>query len=129
LRSVRDRAQRQVILVTDGYIGNEQQIVDLCHERLPKGCRLHVVGVGSAVNRTLATSLARAGRGAEILVGLDEDAERAAKRLVDRTAQPVLTDVTIEGDAIVQLAPEHVPDVFAGAPIRAAFAFKPEGGE
>jgi Ca-activated chloride channel homolog len=129
LRSVRDGAQRQVVLVTDGYIGNEQQIVDLCHERLPKGCRLHVVGVGSAVNRTLAMSLARAGRGAEILVGLDEDAERAAKRLLDRTAAPVLTDVTITGDAIAQLAPEHVPDVFAGAPIRAALSFDPNGGE
>lgn len=129
LRSVRDGAQRQVILVTDGYIGNEEQIVELCHERLPKGCRLHVVGVGSAVNRTLAMSLARAGRGAEILVGLDEDAERAAKRLVDRTALPVLTDVTISGDAVIELAPLHVPDVFTGAPIRAAMSFRPEGGE
>lgn len=129
LRSARAGTQRQVILVTDGYIGNEQQIVDLCHDRLPTGCRLHVVGVGSAVNRTLAMSLARAGRGAEILVGIDEDAERAAKRLLDRTALPVLTDVTITGDALVELAPEHVPDVFAGAPIRAAMSFRPEGGE
>lgn len=129
LRSVRAGAQRQVVLLTDGYVGNEEHIVELCHERLPKGCRLHVVGVGSAVNRTLAMSLARAGRGAEILVGLDEDAERAAKRLLDRTAAPVLTDVTITGDAIVQLAPEHVPDVFAGAPIRAAMSFDPRGGE
>lgn len=129
LQSARAGTQRQVILVTDGYIGNEQQIVDLCHDRLPTGCRMHVVGVGSAVNRTLAMSLARAGRGAEILVGLDEDAERAAKRLIDRTALPVLTDVTIAGDAVAEIAPQHLPDVFAGAPIRAALSFDPRGGE
>ncbi len=129
LRSIRSGAQRQVVLVTDGYIGNEAHIVELCHERLPQDCRFHVAGVGAAVNRTLAASLARAGRGAEILVGLDEDVERAAKRLLDRTAAPVLTEVTISGDAIVQLAPEHVPDVFAGAPVVAAMSLRPEGGE
>jgi Ca-activated chloride channel family protein len=129
LRALRPGAQRQVLLVTDGYVGGEQQIVELLHERLPADCRMHVLGVGSAVNRSLATSLARAGRGAEVLVGLGEDAERAAKRLLDRTALPVLTDVTVTGAAVVEVAPEHVPDVFAGAPIVAALKLAPSGGE
>lgn len=129
LRALRPGAQRQVVLVTDGYIGGEQRIVELCHERLPEGCRLHVVGVGSAANRTLSESLARAGRGAEILVGPGEDAERAAKRLLERTVRPILTDVTISGDALIEHAPEHVPDVFAGAPLRAVLKLDPAGGE
>ncbi len=129
LRALRPGAQRQVVLVTDGYIGGEQQIVELLHERLPADCRLHVVGVGSAVNRSLATSLSRAGRGAEVLLGLDEDAERAARRLLDRTARPVLTNVSIEGDAVVELAPMHVPDVFAGCPVVAAAKLAAGGGE
>lgn len=129
LSTLRGDGQRQVVLVTDGYIGGEQQIVDLCHERLPVGCRLHVVGVGSAINRSLAMSLARAGRGAEILVGLDEDAERASKRLLDRTAAPILTDVVIEGSAVVDVAPEHVPDVFEGAPLVCALSLSPDGGD
>jgi len=129
LEALRPNAQRQVVLVTDGYIGGEHRIVELLHERLPKGCRLHVVGVGAAVNRSLATSLSRAGRGAEILVGLDEDAERGAKRLLDRTARPVLTDVVIQGDAVIEVAPEHVPDVFAGAPVVAAVKLSAAGGE
>src|SRR5690606_10990754 len=70
LRALRPGAQRQVVLVTDGYIGGEQQLVTLLHESLPASCRLHVIGVGAAVNRSLSSSLARAGRGAEILVGL-----------------------------------------------------------
>ncbi len=116
LQGLRPGAQRQVVLVTDGYVGGEEQIVTLLHESLPESCRMHVVGVGSGVNRTLAVSLSRAGRGAEVLVGLDEDAEKSAKSLVDKTRAPVLTDLVIAGDALVEHSPEHVPDVFCGVP-------------
>jgi Ca-activated chloride channel family protein len=129
LRGIRPGAQRQVVLVTDGYVGGEEQIVTLLHESLPESCRMHVVGVGSGVNRTLAASLARAGRGAEVLVGLDEDAEKSARSLVDKTRAPVLTDLTISGDAFIECSPEHVPDVFAGAPVLAALQVRPSGGE
>ncbi len=129
LSALRPGAQRQVVLVTDGYVGGEQQIVKLLHESLPKSCRLHVMGIGSAVNRSLATALARAGRGAEVLVGVGEDIERGCKRLMDRTASPVLTNLEISGSALVACAPEHCPDVFEGAPVVAALALSPEGGE
>jgi len=129
LQTLRIGAQRQVLVVTDGYVGGEQQILRVLHEKLPASCRLHVLGVGSAVNRSLATSLARAGRGAEVIVGIDEDAERGAKRLLDRTRAPMLTNVEIAGSALVRHVPEHVPDVFAGAPLLAALELRPEGGE
>jgi Ca-activated chloride channel homolog len=129
LQGLRPGAQRQVVLVTDGYVGGEEQIVTLLHESLPESCRMHVVGVGSGVNRTLAASLSRAGRGAEVLVGLDEDAEKSAKGLVDRTRAPMVTDVVISGDALVECSPEHIPDVFAGSPVLAALQLRPSGGE
>jgi Ca-activated chloride channel family protein len=129
LTTLRIGAQRQVVLVTDGYVGGEQQIVKLLHDKLPKSCRLHVMGIGSAVNRSLATALARAGRGIEVLVGLDDDIERGTKRLVDRMRAPVLTNVEISGSALVRCAPEHAPDVFEGAPLVAGVALSPEGGE
>ena len=129
LRGLRPGAQRQVVLVTDGYVGGEQQIVTMLHESMPASCRMHVVGVGSAVNRALAASLARAGRGAEVLIGLDEDAERGARRLVSKTRAPVLTDLVIGGDALVEQVPEHMPDVFEGAPVLAALQVKATGGE
>lgn len=129
LHALRIGAQRQVVLVTDGYIGGEQQVIRTLHDNLPKSCRLHVLGIGSAVNRSLATALARAGRGAEVLVGPDEDIERGTKRLVDRMRAPVLTNVEISGSALVSCAPEAMPDVFEGAPIVAGVALSPEGGE
>src|SRR5262249_47596341 len=70
-------AQRQVVLLTDGYIGFETEVVKTVCERLPAGSRLHVVGVGSAVNRSLCGPVARAGRGVEVIVAPGEDPERA----------------------------------------------------
>ncbi|HEU4613688.1 MAG TPA: VIT domain-containing protein, partial [Kofleriaceae bacterium] len=129
LTTLRVGAQRQVVVVTDGYVGGEQQILEALNRRLPKSCRLHVLGVGSAVNRSLATSLARAGRGCEVIVGIDEDAERGAKRLLDRTRAPMLTNVEISGNALLRHAPAQIPDVFEGAPLVCALAIRPEGGE
>lgn len=129
LTTLRVGAQRQVVVVTDGYVGGEHQILEALNRRLPKSCRVHVLGVGSAVNRSLATSLARAGRGVEVIVGIDEDAERGAKRLLDRTRMPVLTNVEISGSALLRYAPERIPDVFEGAPLVAAVAVRAEGGE
>ena len=128
IRAMRPDAQRQVILVTDGYIGGEQQIVRLLVEGLPMASRLHVVGVGSAANRALAIAMARAGRGAEVLVGLDEDCERAAKRLVDKTRAPVVTDLELSGGALLDSAPVRLPDVFAGSPVVAAVRVSADGG-
>lgn len=129
LATLRVGAQRQVVVVTDGYVGGERQILEALHRRLPASCRLHVLGVGSAVNRSIASALARAGRGTEVIVGLDEDAERGAKRLLDRTKSPILTNVEISGSAVLRHAPAKVPDVFAGSPLVCALAIRPEGGE
>ena len=129
LATLRVGAQRQVVVVTDGYVGGEQQILDVLLRTLPRSCRLHVLGVGEAVNRSIASSLARAGRGAEVIVGLEEDAERGAKRLLDRTKLPMLTNVEIAGSALVRHAPDALPDVFEGAPLVAALMLHPDGGE
>ncbi|MDX2093270.1 MAG: VIT domain-containing protein [Kofleriaceae bacterium] len=129
LQTLRVGAQRQVIVVTDGYIGGEQQILKTLHDHLPRSCRLHVLGVGDAVNRSLATQLSRAGRGVEVLVGDRDDAERGAKRLLDRTRAPMMVNVEIAGSALLRHAPEQMPDVFAGAPLVAGLVLRPEGGE
>lgn len=129
LNPLRADAQRQVVLVTDGYIGGEEEILRVLADALPKGCRMHMVGVGAAPNRSLATAIARAGRGAEILTTEGEDMERAAKRLVDRTRAPMLTEVTVSGAAVSVCAPRAVPDVYAGAPLLVAMELLPAGGE
>ncbi|WP_394841289.1 VWA domain-containing protein [Pendulispora brunnea] len=128
LRPIRHESQRQVVLVTDGLICFESEIVHEIMASLPSGARVHTVGVGSAVNRSLTASAARAGRGAEIIIGFDEDPEGAAQRLIARTDAPVVVDVEIAGSALGQCAPEKVPDLFAKSPVRVGLRLSTAGG-
>lgn len=125
----RDDAIAQVVLVTDGLIGFEQEIVREIASLLPGDARLHTVGVGSSVNRALTGPAARAGRGVEVVIGLGEDPERAIARLVARSALPVVTEIEAFGGALLELAPAKVPDLFAGAPVLLSARVRPEGGE
>lgn len=129
LQPLRAESQRQVVLITDGQIGFEHEIISTIMERLPRGCRVHTVGVGSGVNRSLLKPAAQAGRGVEQIIGLGEDVEPFVKRLLSRTNEPLLTDVEISGSAVLQVAPTRVADLFGGAPALVSLALKPEGGE
>jgi Ca-activated chloride channel family protein len=128
MRPLHAAAQRQVVLVTDGLIGAEREVIAQVLAMLPAGSVLHVVGVGSAVNRSLTGPLARAGRGMELLVGLGEEPSHVARELIARCAQPMATEVKVCGSALVALAAKRIPDVYAGAPLQIAVELKPEGG-
>jgi Ca-activated chloride channel family protein len=128
LAPLRAGSQRQVVLVTDGEIGFEQEIVAEIMDRLPAGSRLHTVGVGSAVNRSLTAPAARAGRGVEVVIGLGEDPGDAARRLLARTVAPAVTELTLSGPALVRHAPARLPDLFGGAPALLPLELRPEGG-
>jgi Ca-activated chloride channel family protein len=129
LHPVRPGGQRQVVVVSDGLIGFEQEIVGTILERLPADARVHMVGVGSSVNRSLTAPAARAGRGAEIVLGLGEDAERAVQRLRARIEAPVIVDVTVSGDAVAEIVPAKIPDLYAGCPVLIGTRIRREGSE
>ncbi|MEM9191593.1 MAG: VIT domain-containing protein [Myxococcota bacterium] len=128
LTPLRDDSQRQVVLITDGWIGFEQQVISEVANKLPKGARLHVVGVGSAPNRTLTQGASRAGNGVEVIAGLDEDVEQVGERLLERTVAPVVTDVVVEGTALRDMAPARVPDLYRNSPSMLSVRLNPEGG-
>jgi Ca-activated chloride channel family protein len=127
LRPLRDDLPRQVVVVTDGQIGFEASAVHAIRDGLPRGSRLHTVGVGSASNRAFLRPAARAGRGVEVLIDLDEPATDGVERIVAATREPVISDVAIEGTALQGAAP-RLPDLLAGSPVLAALRLRPEGG-
>ena len=129
LAPLRLESQRQVILITDGQIGFEHEVLNAIAAKLPRGSRVHTVGVGSGVNRSLTMPAARAGRGVELVIGLGEDAERFVQRLLARTHAPLLTDVEVSGSAVVGVAPQRIPDLFGGSPALVSLQLRPEGGE
>jgi len=128
LLPLRPDSQHQVVLITDGEIGFEDEVVARVLDELPDGARLHTVGVGAAPNRTLTSRAARAGRGLESFVCGDGEVAATVKRLIAATARPVLTDVKIAGAAVRGLAPARPRDVFAGQPLVVALGLDPEGG-
>ncbi|MBP7148712.1 MAG: VWA domain-containing protein [Acidobacteria bacterium] len=129
LAPLREDAQRQVLLVTDGQIGFERQVVQNILRGLPASCRLHAVAVGSAPNRTLTRGGARAGRGIEVVVDDERSADDAAAQLLRATVGPVLTDITIGGAAVRAVAPARPRDVMAGQPLVAVVNLHARGGE
>lgn len=112
------RRLRMVVFCTDGFIGNEAEIIEAV-EALRGSARVFGFGVGSSVNRYLVEGVARAGRGASEVVGLAEPPDAAVARLFRRLDRPVLTDldVAFEGAPVTDLLPERLPDLFAGQPL------------
>lgn len=128
LAPLRAGATRDVVLVTDGLIGFESEVVADVLRGLPRGSRLHTVGVGSAANRSLTAAAARAGRGVEVLIGLDEEAGSAAERLLAHVAAPLVGELEIRGSALRAQAPARLQDLTAGAPVLVALELDPAGG-
>jgi len=113
--------------VTDGFIGFEAEVVGAIAARESRATRVHTIGVGSAVNRSLTSAAARAGGGSEHIVGLGEDAEPAARRIVAATAAPLVVDLEVSGSAFVAHA--GLPDLFAGQPALVPLALRAAGGD
>ncbi len=116
---VPENAIRLVVFLTDGYIGNDVEIVRLIQQERGEA-RFFSFGIGSSVNRYLIREMARVGRGAARIVLPSEDANLAADELADRLAAPVLTDVEIDWSEtpVFDAFPHELPDLFLGQSLR-----------
>jgi Ca-activated chloride channel family protein len=109
---------RFVSFMTDGYIGNETEILAAVHDRLGAS-RIFSFGVGSSVNRYLLDRMAKLGKGAVAYVGLDDSSSEVVDLFYDRISHPALTDVTIDwgGLDVEDVYPRQIPDLFVGRPL------------
>jgi len=107
-----------VVLVTDGYVGNEADVLRAVATGLGES-RLYTLGVGSAVNRFLLERASELGRGRSVVSTLSEAPAVAAERLSHLIAAPVFTDVRIDWGGLVveDVYPRRLPDLFAGSPL------------
>jgi Ca-activated chloride channel family protein len=113
------RRLRMVIFLTDGFIGNEAEIIQAVADERNRA-RVFGFGIGTSVNRYLIEGVSRAGRGASDYVErFDDSAEAAAARLYRHIDRPVLTDLKaiFEGIDVRELEPTQLPDLFAGEPL------------
>ena len=109
---------RFVSFLTDGFIGNESEILTAVH-RLVGASRIFSFGVGSSVNRYLMERMAKAGRGVAAYLGFDDSAEDVMTAFFDRVSRPALTDVEIDWGAMAvsETYPVQLPDLFVGRPL------------
>ena len=117
---------RRVVLITDGAVENENEVLAEV-ERGLGGSRLHIVGIGPAPNRWLMKELARVGRGAFESIAAPGDIQPRIVGLLSRTGQAAVTDVTLEWDGAPPLdaSPDPVPDLYAGEPLVVTARFDP----
>jgi Ca-activated chloride channel family protein len=118
-----------VVLVTDGYIGNEAEVLRAIATDLGDH-RVYALGVGSSVNRFLVERAAEIGRGRAVVATLDEDPSVAASRFVSFIDRPVFTDVEVDwgGLEVSEVYPRRIPDLFADKPLEVRGRFA-GGGE
>jgi Ca-activated chloride channel family protein len=104
--------------MTDGYIGNDRQILGEVHERI-SASRVFSFGVGQSPNRYLLDRVAKLGRGAVAYLGLNDNASDVMDDFFGRISHPALTDIEIDwgGMKVSDVYPQRIPDLFVGRPV------------
>lgn len=113
--------ERQIVLVTDGQVGNEDHILKTLAPVLGD-IRVFTVGIDTAVNEGFLRRLAAQGGGACELIEGEARLDEAMGRLFRRLGTPALTDLAITAQGGLQLdvasiTPARLPDLHAGAPL------------
>lgn len=118
--------QRLVCLMTDGYIGNESEILQAIHDRVGDRVRVHVFGVGSSVNQHMIEGGAKAGRGTAFVVPIGKDPTEIVDKFWSKLQSPLLTGIKLDwGDLpVTDVEPQALEDLFAGYPIHLSGRFK-----
>ncbi len=111
---------RSIVLLTDGFIGNDNEILAAIQDKLKPGNRLYSFGVGSSVNRYLLNRIAEIGRGTCQIVRQNENPEPVAEKFFREINNPVLTNISITWEGTGEnpiIYPSIVPDLFAEQPL------------
>lgn len=116
---------RIVCLMSDGFIGNEDEILQAVEREMGDRTRVFALGVGSSVNRWFVEELAARGKGKAQVATLDEDPAGKVKKFLETVRRPVITGVKLQwkGVEIVDQVPAKVPDLFDGEPLVVAGRF------
>ncbi len=110
---------RIAFLLTDGYVGNEQAILQSI-EQEARGARVFTLGVGSSVNRYLLDRAAAVGRGEAFYLRQDENSEPVIQRFFKRVDRPSLAHIQVDwnGLPVSDLSPARIPDLWQGQPVK-----------
>lgn len=108
---------RQVVFLTDGAIGNEEQMFETI-SALRGRSRIFMVSIGSAPNTFLMTRAAELGRGAFTHIGSTDQVEERMRGLFSKLENPAVTGLSAKfSEAKGDMTPAVLPDVYRGEPL------------
>jgi len=116
---------RQVIFLTDGAVGNEDQLFRIIHDRLGDS-RLFTIGIGSAPNGYFMTKAAQFGHGTFTYIGNPGEVKLKMSELFWKLENPLLSDIQVEwpAGAAAEMWPQRIPDLYLGQPVLVSAAFE-----
>lgn len=112
-----DQRVQQLVFITDGSVGNEDELFRLIGGSLGDR-RLFTVGIGSAPNRHFMRGAARFGRGTFTEVGTEAEVQSRMDELWSKLEAPVMRDVSVRfagGES--EVWPRQIPDLYLGEPL------------
>ena len=109
---------RQVVFLTDGAVGNEDELFRFINGNLGDS-RLFTVGIGSAPNSYFMRKAAEFGHGTFTHIDSVDQVREQMTELFAKLESPVLTDiwVTFPAECNAEIWPDTVPDLYQGEPV------------
>jgi Ca-activated chloride channel family protein len=123
---------RILVLITDGQVGNEDQILRRIGERA-RGLRIFTLGIDQAVNAGFLRRLADHGGGASEVVESEARLDQVMDSVHRHIGTALLTGLELRAGGLDvvpdTLVPGRLPDLFAGSPVLIAGRYRgPERG-
>ncbi|CAM4442659.1 marine proteobacterial sortase target protein [Mycobacterium basiliense] len=122
VRGSRDTDNRDaiVVLITDGQVGNEDQLLRELSNDLGR-VRLHTIGVDQAVNAGILGRLASVGGGRCELVESEDRLDEAMQAIHRRIGAPLAYSLALYAEGLATIedttSPARLPDFFPGVPL------------
>jgi Ca-activated chloride channel family protein len=109
---------RQIVFITDGSVGYEDQMFSMIEQNLG-AARLFTVGIGSAPNSLFMRKAAEAGRGSYTFISALHEVSEKMDALFRKLEHPQVTDINMywPSGVIVDSYPATVPDLYLGEPV------------
>jgi Ca-activated chloride channel family protein len=109
---------RQIVFITDGSVGYEDQMFSMIEQSLG-AARLFTVGIGSAPNSLFMRKAAEAGRGSYTYISALHEVSEKMEALFRKLEHPQVTDINMywPSGVIVDSYPATVPDLYLGEPV------------
>jgi len=109
---------RQIVFITDGSVGNEDELFSMIENKLG-AARLFTVGIGSAPNSWFMRKAAEAGRGSYTFISALHEVREKMDSLFRKLEQPQVTNIEVQwpSGALVDGFPATIPDLYLGEPV------------